>query len=190
MAFRRRRFTSRIFGCVLFASLLLPGQDVSLRKLEVEMDKVSRIAGSAVGATAIHVETGRTVHPNATARFPMASTSKIPVAVTLLELVGRGEEQLGRMVTIEIRDPHPGSGVMSQSFTPPGVALRVRNLLELMLLISCNSATDVLPRLVGGPTAVTAKMRELGLAGSSVDRPTAGLIAGYWGVTKLPHELE
>jgi beta-lactamase class A len=181
---------SRIFGCVLFVSLIAFGQDAALRKLEAEMERVSRIGGGVVGAAAIHVETGRMAQLNGAAQFPMASTFKIPVAVTLLELVDRGEEQLDRMVTIEARDLHPGSGTLSRLFTRPGVALSVHNLLELMMLISDNSATDVLLRLVGGPDAVTAKMGDLGLAGIHVDRATAGLIADHWGVTKLPLELE
>lgn len=180
----------KIFGCVLFASLLLRGQDVSLRKLEAEMERVSTVGGGVVGAVAIHVETGRTARLRPAERFPMASTFKIPIAVQILDLVDRGEESLDRMITIEPRDLHPGSGTLSQLFVQPGVALSVRNLLELMLLISDNSATDVLLRLAGGPAAVTEKMRELGLDGIRVDRPTAGLIADYLGVTDLPHEME
>ncbi len=175
----------KIFGFVLFASLAVRGQ-----ALEAEWARLARVGGGVVGATAIHVETGRTVHLNESTLFPMASTYKIPIAVKLLELVERGEESLDRMVTIEARDLHPGSGTLSQLFTKPGVALSVRNLLELMLLISDNSATDVLLRVVGGPAAVKEKMRELGLHRIHVDRPTAGLIADYLGATGVPHESE
>ena len=167
----------RTFGCVLFASLLLCGQDASLRKLEAEMARVAAVGGGVVGAVAIHVETGRMAQLRPVERFPMASTFKIPIAVKLLELVDRGEESLDRMVTVETRDLHPGSGTLSQLFVQPGVVLSVRNLLELMLLISDNSATDILLRVVGGPRAVTEKMSEIGLDGIRVDRPTAGLIA-------------
>ncbi len=179
----------RTFGCVLFASLLLCGQETSLRKLEAEMARVAAVGGGVVGAVAIHVETGRMAQLRPAERFPMASTFKIPIAVKLLEMVDRGEESLDRMVTVETRDLHPGSGTLSQLFVQPGVALSVRNLLELMLLISDNSATDILLRAVGGPRAVTAKMRELGLDGIRVNRPTAGLIADYWRLTDLPHEM-
>lgn len=179
----------RTFGCVLFASLLLCGQEASLRKLEAEMARVAAVGGGVVGAVAIHVETGRMAQLRPAERFPMASTFKIPIAVKLLEMVDRGEESLDRMVTVEARDLHPGSGTLSQLFVQPGVALSVRNLLELMLLISDNSATDILLRAVGGPRAVTEKMGELGLEGIRVDRPTAGLIADYLGVRDLPHEM-
>lgn len=179
----------RTFGCALFASLLLCGQETSLQRLEAEMERVAAVGGGVVGAVAIHVETGRTAQLRSAERFPMASTFKIPIAVKLLELVDGGEESLDRLVTVEPRDLHPGSGTLSQLFVQPGVALSVRNLLELMLLISDNSATDILLRTVGGPRAVTAKMRGMGLEGIRVDRPTAGLIADYMGITDLPHEM-
>ena len=70
----------------------------------------------------------------------------------------------------------------------PGVALSIRNLLELMLLISDNSATDVALRLAGGPGAVTERMRALGFEGIRVDRSTAVLISDWLGVTNLPPE--
>jgi beta-lactamase class A len=103
--------------------------------------------------------------------------------------VDRGEVRLDQMVTLESRDLHPGSGTLSTLFSKPGVALSVRNLLELMLLISDNSATDIVLRLAGGPEAVTAKMRELGVTGIRVDRSTANLIADWRGA-KLPPESD
>jgi beta-lactamase class A len=60
--------------------------------------------------------------------------------------------------------------------------------MELMLLISDNSATDVLLRTASGADAVTARMRALGIDGISVNRSTAQLIADWIGATDLPAE--
>ena len=119
----------------------------------------------------------------------MASSFKVPIAVQLLARVDRGEVHLDQMVNIEPHDLHPGSGTLTSLFSKPGVSLSVRNLLELMLLISDNSATDIVLRLAGGPEAVTAKMRDLGIAGIDVNRPTVNLIADCVGAT-LPPENE
>jgi beta-lactamase class A len=119
----------------------------------------------------------------------MASSFKVPIAVQLLARVDRGEVRLDQMVNIEPQDLHPGSGTLTSLFSKPGVSLSVRNLLELMLLISDNSATDIVLRLAGGPQAVTAKMRDLGIAGIDVNRPTVNLIADCVGAT-LPPENE
>lgn len=165
-------------------------EEVSLQALERELARVSAIAGGVVGAAAIHLESGRRASLNGGERFPMASTFKVPVAVQLLTKVDAGEIRLDDMIAIKRSDLHPGSGTLSELFNKPGVSLSVRNLLELMLLISDNSATDILVRLAGGPAAVTARMRALGIEGIDVSRPTLNLIADWVGIDALPPENE
>jgi beta-lactamase class A len=118
----------------------------------------------------------------------MASTFKVPIAVQLLTLVDKGEVRLERMIEIKQSDLHPGSGTLTDLFNKGGLALSVRNLLELMMLISDNSATDVLLRTAGGAQAVTARMRALGIEGINVDRSTLQLIADWVGIKELPAE--
>jgi beta-lactamase class A len=162
----------------------------ALQKLEREIERLARSSGGTVGMTAIHLETGRRVSLNRAERFPMASTFKVPIAVQLLTRVDQGEIKLDQMVELNASDLHPGSGTLSELFNKPGVALSVRNLLELMLLVSDNSATDVVLRLAGGPQAVTARMKALSIEGITVDRSTALLIADWVGVAKLPPEKD
>ncbi|MEK6405497.1 MAG: class A beta-lactamase [Acidobacteriota bacterium] len=162
--------------------------DPALQRLEREIARVSAVSGGVVGVTAIHLETGRRVSMNGTDRFPMASTFKVPIAVQLLTRIDKGEVKLDQMIDIKQSDLHPGSGTLSDLFNKGGLALSVRNLMELMLLISDNSATDVLLRTAGGADAVTARMRSLGIDGISVNRSTAQLIADWAGVTRLPPE--
>lgn len=169
--------------------------DPALVKLEAEMKRVAAVGGGVVGATAIHVESGRTASLNATDAFPMASTFKVPIAVELLARVDQGKEKLDRMISLDAADLHPGSGTLSDLFNKPGVALSVRNLLELMLLISDNSATDILLREVGGADAVNLRLRQIGIPGIRVDRPTSLLISDFVGVNAMngrwsPEEFE
>ena len=160
--------------------------DPGLVRLEREMARVAQVSGGTAGATAIHLETGRRVSINGSERFPMASTFKVPVAVELLRRVDSGELRLDQMIEIKPGDLHPGSGTLTDLFNKPGLSLSVRNLLELMLLISDNSATDVCLRLAGGPAAVTARMSALGITGIRVDRSTLQLIGDRIGVEGLP----
>jgi beta-lactamase class A len=101
--------------------------------------------------------------------------------------VDKGELKLEQMVEVKQSDLHPGSGTLTDLFNKPGVALSVRNLLELMLLISDNSATDLCLRLSGGGEAVTARLRSLGIEGINVNGSTAEMIASWVGV-QLPPE--
>lgn len=162
----------------------------ALPRLEREMARLAKRAGGVVGVSAVHLESNRRVSLNSSERFPMASTYKIPIAVQLLTRVDKGEVRLDEMVQIQPSDLHPGSGTLTDLFSQKGLALSVRNLMELMLLISDNSATDVCLRLAGGPEAVTARMRAAGINGIDVNRPTARLIADWVGIAQLPSESE
>lgn len=166
----------------LAAQSVTPAGDPGLGRLLAEIGRLAPSSGGTVGVGAVHVETGRAVWFNEDERFPMASTYKVPIAVQLLSRVDRGEISLADMVELEPADIHPGSGTISNLFDDPGVTLSLRNLMELMLLISDNSATDLTLTAAGGPDAVNARMAELRVDGLSVDRPTSSLIGDYSGV--------
>jgi beta-lactamase class A len=125
---------------------------------------------------------------NGGARFPMASTVKVATAVQLLTRIDLGEVNPDDMVVIEPRHIHPGDGLISRMFQVPGVALSVRNLIDLMLVESDNSAFDILFDLAGGAPAVNTRMSALGISDISVDRPSIRLLAEYAGVTDMPAE--
>jgi len=165
-------------------------RDVGLQRLENEIKRLSTISGGTVGVGLIHLESGRELFVNRDVRFPMASTFKVPVAVQFLRKVERGTASLDSMVTLTPRDLHPGSGTLTALFDDPGVSLSYRNLIELMLLISDNSATDLVLKAAGGGSAVNARLTELGVSGISVDRPTIELIADAMGVRDLGPESE
>lgn len=162
------------------------GSDADLARLATEIARLAEESGGVMGVGALHLETGRAVLLNAEDRFPMASSYKVPIAVQLLTRVDDGEVRLDSMIVVEQGDIHPGSGVISELFDDPGVILSVRNLLELMLLISDNSATDLVLRTAGGGAAVTQRMAALGVNGIRVDRPTVALIGDFVGVRGLP----
>ncbi|MDH3269987.1 MAG: class A beta-lactamase [Gemmatimonadota bacterium] len=163
-----------------------PSDDGALGRLRAELERFEPLSGGSMGVAAIHLETGRAVYLHADEPFPMASTYKVPIAVQLMTRVDRGELSLSDMIEVHPEDLHPGSGTISRLFDDPGVVLSVRNLLELMLLISDNSATDLTLEAAGGGAAVTERMRALGIEGIRVDRPTSRLIADYVGVNGVP----
>jgi beta-lactamase class A len=138
--------------------------------------------GGTVGVAAVHAETGRRVLYNDTRPFQMASTYKVPIALFVMALVDRGQLALDELVTVEPRDFVIG-GTIGDRLRPGETALSVRLLIERMLIESDNSATDVLLRIAGGPAAVTAHLRALGLPTMRIDRPTGGIIADAYGTT-------
>lgn len=162
--------------------------DPGLARLQREVTDLTKISKGTVGVAIVHLETGRTVLVNGNESFPMASTFKLPVAVQLLTRVDRGELRLDSLIALQPGDLHPGSGTLTQLFNQPGVELSVRNLMDLMLRISDNSAADLMLRTAGGPTAVNARLHALGVNGIEVDRPTVRLIADYIGIPNLPSD--
>jgi beta-lactamase class A len=167
-----------------------PARDAALSRLQTEIEHLSTISQGKVGVGIIHLESGRELFINRDEPFPMASTYKVPIAVQLLTLIDSGKVRLDSMVALAPSDLHPGSGTLTSLFNKPGVELSVRNLMELMLLISDNSATDILLRTAGRGSAVNARLGTLGVRGISVDRPTVGLIADAMGIKNLPPENE
>ncbi|MBS1509136.1 MAG: class A beta-lactamase [Bacteroidetes bacterium] len=159
----------------------------SIHFLEQEIARLSVLSGGKLGVAALHIESGKSFSQWPEEKFPMASSYKIPIAVEVLTKVDSGKLSLDQMIELSLEDLHPGSGMLSERFNwpnvkKPGVALSVRSLLELMLLISDNSATDLCLRLAGGPAAVNACIKRWGINGMSVDRPTAWLIADFLGI--------
>ena len=174
----------------LCSPLHAQASDPGLARLESEMLRLSVIARGKVGVGLIHVESGRELFINRDVAFPMASTFKVPVAVQFLTKVDIGAASLDSMVTLTPGDLHPGSGTLSNLFDDPGVSLSYRNLIELMLLISDNTATDIMLKAAGGAGAVNARLAAIGVRGISVDRPTIHLIADAIGVKNLGPESE
>lgn len=192
---KRLSFAARLVAHAVFVFFLAPtsvvsGQvaDPNLRRLEAEIGRLSAISGGKVGVGIIHLETGRELFVNGAEPFPMASTVKVPIAVELLTRVQAGTVRLDSMITLRPSDLHPGSGTLTGLFNDPGVSLSVHNLLELMLLISDNSATDIVLKVAGGGAAANTRLAALGIKGISVDRPTIQLIADAVGLKDLGPE--
>jgi len=180
-----------IIAAVVLAGATVGAQAPATRlvRLVNEVERLSAAAGGRVGVSAVNLETQAAFSINGNEPFPMASTFKVPVAVQLFHRVDEGEVRLDEMVTLAASDLHPGSGEISHLLNDPGVSLSLLNLVELMLLISDNSATDLVLKAAGGPAAVNARLYDLGIRGIRVDRPTIHLIADWSGV-KLPPEQE
>lgn len=164
--------------------------DPSVARLEQQIELLARATDAVVGVSALHLESGRTVSVRGNEPFPQASAVKVPIAVQIMALADEGKLTLGQMVTLKPADIHPGSGRINELLFHPGVALSIENLMELALVVSDNSAADLMLREAGGPAAVTARMKALGLDAIRVDRPIAVLLADWAGVRSLPPEQE
>lgn len=182
----RRALTSLALAA-LFAAMpvaLAAQTGGGLAQLERELARIEPASGGVVGLAATHLESGRSVFLNADQQYPMASTYKLPMAIQAFTLVEQGKLDLDRMIAWDTTDLHIGSEA-HLLFRAPGFAMSVRNLIETMMILSENNATDLVLTLGGGGHAVTQRLRASGITGIRVDRPTAEIIAHPYGITDI-----
>jgi beta-lactamase class A len=174
---------------LLSISVIASGPD--LTELQTTFEHIIR-AGHAsaghVGVALIHVESGAQMAIDGDEYFPMASVYKLPIAVELLTQVSRHSLTLDREVPIAAGDIR-ACCTLSRRHPDGGVSLTARELLELMIVESDNTAADAVLRLVGGPAVVQRRMRELRLDGINVNRYEGEINFEMTGVQNPPpHE--
>lgn len=136
------------------------------------------IAGAAAevdGRFGFHIALeGREVSWNADESFPLASVFKIGTLITLLEQVAAGRDDLEARVSVGAEDVAPGSGILHE--LTPGLSVTVRDLATLMIIVSDNTATDLLCARVGMERIAEAMARR-GYTATHIDQNCWVLLA-------------
>ena len=140
--------------------------------------RIARVADGSkgrIGVAAIDLSTGEEITILGDQLFPMASTSKIAVAATYLEMVEQGKYSLTSEFPLLIP-------IRSAKFSSPAAPVRkgqymqAIDLIEIMITRSSNPATDALLAAVGGPDKVNDWMKRQGIEDFSIDRDIATLV--------------
>jgi beta-lactamase class A len=128
-----------------------------------------------IGVAAVDLSTGRSVNVLGNQPFPMASTSKVAIVATFLDMVDQGRVRLTDSFPLMVPLP---SRKFDGSVAPvrAGDSLSAQSLIELAITRSDNQATDALLAAVGGPQAVNRWLRRSGLSGIQIDRDIATLV--------------
>ncbi|HLZ72982.1 MAG TPA: serine hydrolase [Dehalococcoidia bacterium] len=116
--------------------------------------------GVEAGLAALQIERGERVRVDADRPFASCSVFKVPVLVEAFRRAAAGEFSLLNRWQLSEDDKTVGSGVLQ--LLDAHLAPTVHDLLTLMIVISDNTAADILVRRLGAER-VTATMRELGL---------------------------
>jgi beta-lactamase class A len=147
--------------------------------LEAQVLTLEKQIHGRIGVAVRLLETGETAEVHAEP-YPMASTYKVAVAGAVLTKIDHGGASLDQMIPVTQLD-FDRTGEPADHVIHPGVVLSVANLMELMLTQSNNTATDKLFALAGGPAAVTAYLRQIGITGIRVDDNVNDVLNGYYG---------
>ncbi|HEY2975004.1 MAG TPA: class A beta-lactamase [Pyrinomonadaceae bacterium] len=116
-----------------------------------------------IGVAVIHVETSRTALIDGIKQLPLYSVFKLPLAVTVLKDVEEKKFVLDKKVHVTPDEVAPGAQFNTDLWRQP-VDKTVAELLEFSIVRSDNTSSDKLLQLVGGPAAVTGRMRSLGFS--------------------------
>ncbi|HKO15822.1 MAG TPA: serine hydrolase, partial [Gemmatimonadaceae bacterium] len=143
--------------------------DVDTMALHHTLDSLEHNFHGVLGYTIRDIDTGLLLSQRGDETFPTASLIKVPILVTLYDLVGKGDISLDAPLTVLRIDQVPGSGILQ--FMHPGMELSVRDAAVLMIDLSDNTATNLLlDRVV--IRRVWAKMEALGLQHTKVHSKT------------------
>jgi beta-lactamase class A len=146
-----------------------PAKRIGTRaQVERALDALVDQAGGELALAAMNLTTGEELARNDERPMPTASVFKLPLLVEVFRQSETGALDLDERVTFRAEDVVMGSGIL-RDFSP-GLQPTLRDLAMMMVIVSDNSATNLLLDCVGGPQRVNATMRELGLASIVVHR--------------------
>ena len=160
-------------------------QKPDLSPLDATFKRIAASSRGRVGAALIHLESGATLDVRGDERFPMASVVKLPIVIEVLKQVTERKLSLDRDVWLAPNDIRPCC-TLERKHPKGGVSRTVRELLELAIIESDNTAADALLKLVGGPDIVEARLRTLRFQDINVDRSEGQLLLDMAGVTNAP----
>ena len=138
-----------------------PSAAPKIERLRHQIERIVRNQDGVVGVSVKHIETGQALSLNGDVPFPMASTFKVPILFELLNQVKEGKFRLEDEIDVQKTDQHLGSGMFSR-LVMPGLKVSVLNAVHFMMMISDNSATDLLLAKVGAEK-INARLKGLGI---------------------------
>ena len=151
------------FACVIAASAVVNGQQqpTPLQRVKTSIERTTRSVNATWGIYVKSLETSEEIAIDADRQMETMSTIKIPLMVEVLEQIKAGKFALTDKYTFVQADSQPGTGTIQR--LDPGAVMTVKDLITMMIIVSDNTATEVLYRMVGGPEAVNRRMDALGL---------------------------
>jgi beta-lactamase class A len=161
------------------------------RKLQRELETLTRRFHGDVGVYVHHLRTGATAAIRADDVFPTASMIKVPIMIAVFDRIARGEIAF----TDTAPEPravakYPEGDLVAQLADTAHVELS--RLLTMSLTFSDNTASLWLQQIAGGGEAINGWLERNGFAITRVNARTPGREAPFdslgWGQTS-PHEM-
>ncbi|SFD72271.1 beta-lactamase class A [Paracidovorax konjaci] len=125
-----------------------------------EVERLDRETPGQFGLYVKRLDNGETFAYQADRRWYLASSAKLPLAISVLQEVQQGRLRLDQELRVEDRDKVDGSGALV--WQPAGTQHSVETLLRRMLMDSDNTAANLLIRTIGADTFNTRAQALMG----------------------------
>ena len=119
-----------------------------------------------IGYKAVRISDGLTLEREADTVFPAASVMKVWLMILALQQVQTGSLELHARTPLPAAERVGGSGVLMR--LEGGAGLTLLDYINLMIVVSDNTATNIVLELIGGPSAVNAALHSWGASRTTV----------------------
>ncbi|MEW6493627.1 MAG: serine hydrolase [Cyanobacteriota bacterium] len=125
------------------------------------------------GVFIVDLDTGAYIEVNSQSTFAAASTIKVPILVALFKDVDEGKVRLDETLTLQSEMIATGSGDLQ--YKKLGTKYTVLELATKMIVISDNTATNMLISRLGGMDVLNQRFRSWGLTATALNNPLPDL---------------
>ena len=148
-------------------------QRTPLETTKSRIEAITRSINAKWGIYIKSIETGEEIAINADDQMDTMSVIKIPLMVEAYRQDAEGKIKLSETHTLKEVEKQPGTGILQR--WAEGTVMTYRDIIDLMIIVSDNTATDLIYQKVGGIEAVNKLMDSYGF-----DKIRATGLAADW----------
>ncbi len=137
------------------------------KDLEEKLAAACDIKGLHAGVFAVSMKSGQYADFNGKESFAAASMIKVPVLASLMSAIDDGTVKQTQI--LEIKEKHVTGGSGYLQWRPIGSKVSVQEAAELMMVISDNTATNLLIDLLGDKKTLNRQYKEWGLTQTKIN---------------------
>jgi len=137
-------------------------------RLQTALTTIAKENAGTIAVSVTHLSTGAHASINGSARLPMMSVFKLPLAIVTLAAIDDGKRTLDEVVPISEHEIRSTFSPIADAWKKGDKSPTLRTILERVIQDSDNTAGDKLVTLNGGGAAVTAKLRSMGIEGVDI----------------------
>lgn len=153
-----------ITACFISIAGICSSQTLNHDQLRKSISKTAANASGKIGVALQVLETGDTLIFHDNQHYPMQSVFKLPIAVSLLRAIEKGQFDLDHKILITKKDLPKTVSALLEKYPQGNVKVSYREILTDMVTVSDNNACDILMRELGGPEKITTDIHQLGIS--------------------------